>query len=242
MVLSKAIALSALALFNTAIWAASIPESRDVNIMKRDNVNLSPPPLCKGCQDFPDDPGNANLCLCYNENYNTCTCKLMIADPSSKDSGDHTDKMNSCFSNRGGGKGWAGFSNDKISSMSLTGGVQMQCGFYGSSDCMGKPILTESSANGKQYIPNLPAGDNDKISSFYCTYPTARTRSLLHVCPPNRYSSNRCNPSLGITTKHSSKPFPPLSKNYTIVPLPTCNLPDSPSVQAVREGAATYLD
>ncbi|KAL9623764.1 MAG: hypothetical protein Q9160_001995 [Pyrenula sp. 1 TL-2023] len=167
---SKALVVSSLVLLGSTASAAAVPQARDDHsIVKRGDVNLSFRPAPQGFVNFPDDPKNANLCLCYDISYVKCTCNIMLANPDADNAVDKLDKLDSCFSGSGGG-GWTGFSNDKISSLSITGGVQIQCGFYDKANCIGQPLFTESSANAKVYAPSVP--NNDQVSSFYCTLPS----------------------------------------------------------------------
>lgn len=69
--------------------------------------------------------------------------------------------LNGCYSNRGGGDTWSGFSNDAVSSYKVKDGC---CKFYEDKDCMGQPMF-ESCNTDVAYV-----GDNynDKLSSLFC--------------------------------------------------------------------------
>lgn len=130
------------------------------------HLDTTPGPLPKGVSGIPDgvrDGSGAVLCLCNNENYGDCMC---IKDM-------QLQGWNTCFSNRGSDGQWSGFSNDKISSLSISGNKRnpMACKFYESGDCEGQPFLYGSAATSYFLQPQMGPGQNDILSSIFCGAP-----------------------------------------------------------------------
>ena len=139
-----------------------------------DHLDTAIGPLPSGVSGIPDgvrDGSGAVLCLCNDQNYKNCMC---IKDM-------QLQGWNTCFSNRGSDGQWSGFSNDAISSLSISGNKAnpMACKFYESGDCEGQPFLVGSAATSYFLNPQMGPGQNDIMSSIFCGQPEVSQRCLL---------------------------------------------------------------
>ena len=76
-------------------------------------------------------------------------------------------------SNWGSNWQWSGFSNDAISSLSISGNKAdpMACKFYEAGECESQPFLVGSAATSYFLKPQMDAGQNDIVSSIFCGQP-----------------------------------------------------------------------
>ena len=136
-----------------------------------DHLDPSFGPLPNGVSGIPDglrDGSGAVLCLCNDENYKNCMC---IQDMEQQG-------WNTCFSNRGSSGQWSGFSNDAISSLTISGNRAdpMACKFYADGNCEGQPFLVGSAATSYFLNPQMGPGQNDILSSIFCGPPEVSSR------------------------------------------------------------------
>lgn len=138
-----------------------------------DHLDTAIGPLPSGVSGIPDgvrDGSGAVLCLCNDDNLRNCMC---IKDM-------QLQGWNTCFSNRGSSGQWSGFSNDAISSLTISGDKRypMACKFYESGDCEAQPFLVGSAATSYYVQKQLDPAHNDKLSSIFCGQPEVSRKCL----------------------------------------------------------------